>query len=437
MFKYFNYILISIIFLISNKVSALNSSSYLISNTAFNLYDFEEAYIHFENLDISLLESDLNKRLFTLINLNKISEAKEIAKNIIDKNILNEEAWIVYLTDAKISNDIDVFKEYKKRIDKKDMTFLNYIFFNEDLQIKSNEIAARSILEIVRGTLSETQQINYSFLLFYLSLANILDPNLNESYFFSAQIYQDLKKYEIAEIFYKKVSSSHDLYFDSQKNISLNKSKLNFFKEGEDRLLELIDNNPSEEHFIIALADLYRFKKKYEQAILFYTKVIKDNKKYSIEDWQLLYLRGICYERIDKWNLAEKDFLLSLEFKPNTPQVLNYLAYGWLERGLNLKLAMQMLQKAYKANPQSYYILDSLAWAYYKINKFQKAAELMEEVIVMAPGEAISLDHLGDIYFAMQRKREASFFWKQALDLVKPGEMIAEKLQKKLNKFND
>ena len=44
----------------------------------------------------------------------------------------------------------------------------------------------------------------------------------------------------------------------------------------------------------------------------------------------------------------------------------------------------------------------------------------MEKVIDMVPGEAISLDHLGDIYFAMNRKREAIYFWRQAKDLAKP-----------------
>ena len=148
--------------------------------------------------------------------------------------------------------------------------------------------------------------------------------------------------------------------------------------------------------------------------------------------WQTHYLRGVSYERLSKWHLAEKDFLLSLEIKSDSPQVLNYLAYGWLERNQHLDQSLEMLQRAFKANPQSYYILDSLAWGYYKNNQLQKALTLMEEVIVLAPGEAISLDHLGDIYFSLKRKREAVFFWKQALDLTEPEEMIIDLLQKKI-----
>ena len=149
----------------------------------------------------------------------------------------------------------------------------------------------------------------------------------------------------------------------------------------------------------------------------------------------MYYLRGICYERLDKWTKAENDFLKSLELKPNSPNVLNYLAYGWIEKNINIDKSFLMLEKAYEGNPDSYYILDSLAWAYYKNNNLNKAVQLMEEVISLAPGEAISLDHLGDIYFALNRKREASYLWKQAKDLAEPDENITESLEKKLEEY--
>ena len=231
------------------------------------------------------------------------------------------------------------------------------------------------------------------------------------------------------------IPSTHNLHIESKKNIALNKSKLNKFTDGEIYLLELISQHPNEDSLLITLADLYRFQKKYDQAIKYYSDFIK-TKKYNLsEQWRLFYLRGICYERSSQWVLAEIDFLESLKLKSDSPQVLNYLAYGWLEQDLHLDRALQMLQKAYAGNPNSYYILDSLAWAYYKNNNLDKAVQLMEEVISLAPGEAISLDHLGDIYFALNRKREASYLWKQAKDLAEPDENITESLEKKLEEY--
>ena len=147
-------------------------------------------------------------------------------------------------------------------------------------------------------------------------------------------------------------------------------------------------------------------------------------------------MRGICFERIDQWGKAEKDFLNALEIDPDLPQVLNYLAYGWIERNIFIDRSLAMLKKAVHKNPDSYYILDSLAWAYFKKNDLVKALELMEQVIKIAPGEAISLDHLGDIYFTLGRKREAYFMWIQALDLAEPEDHISESVQLKIDKYN-
>ena len=154
------------------------------------------------------------------------------------------------------------------------------------------------------------------------------------------------------------------------------------------------------------------------------------------QEWKLLYMRGVCYEKINNWQLAEEDFLRSLDINSDSSQVLNYLAYGWLERNIFLDRSLKMLKIAHQKHPESHYILDSLAWAYFKKNNLNLASELMEEVLSRAPGEAISLDHLGDIYLAMGRKREALFMWRQAKDLALDEDDIIDSVVEKLEKHN-
>jgi len=440
MFKTCINILIGMLFALVSPAYALTSSSYLISKTAINLFDYEAAYSSFNESDIELGERHLVDKLLILVSLNLMAEAKVVSEEILTLNNLNQEAWVVSLVHATVEYPLDsrAFDEFKQKIHKTEMSLLYYIFFTEDGRIKKNDFAAKSIFEVVQASKEDINNApNYTYILFYLSLANLLDPKFNESYFYSAQIYQVLQNFQKAEILYKKINESHNLYIESQKNIAFNKTKMGFFNEGEELLLELIKKNNKSENLILALADMYRFEKRYEEAIKYYTTIINKENSFFSELWRIYYLRGISYERLSKWHLAEKDFLLSLEIKSNSPQVLNYLAYGWLERNQYLDRSIEMLQKAYKANPQSYYILDSLAWGYYKKNQLQKSLDLMEEVIILAPGEAISLDHLGDIYFSMKRKREAVFFWKQALDLAEPEEMIIDLLQKKIAENED
>ena len=434
MLKFF-VILISISFSIKTIAS---SSSYLIASTAIKLFDFDEAYSHFNYIEDQSSELNLQNKLFTMVHLDLVYDAKKIAKELIDINLYNQEAWIVYLAEARISNNLQAFIEYKNQIDNTVMPLVNYIFFTQNKQMKNNKIIARSIFDIVQssvGDLNDNNQ-NYNILLFYLKISTLIDQNFSEGYFYSAQIYQILDNISMAEIFYEKINFDHNLFLESQKNIAINKSKIGKFKEGEKKLLKLINQYENQNNIFNALADLYRVEGKYEKAVLYYSKIISSEKYTDSLLWRLLYYRGICYERLSKWKLAEEDFLYSLKLQPDSPQVLNYLAYGWLEKNQNIDAALTMLQKANLANPKSYYILDSLAWGYYKKNKYNNAAELMEQVISMAPGEAISLDHLGDIYFAMNRKREAIYLWKQALDLAEHEDLIIDSILLKLKENN-
>ena len=56
--------------------------------------------------------------------------------------------------------------------------------------------------------------------------------------------------------------------------------------------------------------------------------------------------RGVAYERIGKWDKAEKDLLASLEVSPDQAYVINYLAYSWIEQGVKIEQSLSMLEKA-------------------------------------------------------------------------------------------
>ena len=46
-------------------------------------------------------------------------------------------------------------------------------------------------------------------------------------------------------------------------------------------------------------------------------------------------------KEVDKWDLAEKDLLMSLEIFPDQPYVMNYLAYTWVEKNKNIQKALR------------------------------------------------------------------------------------------------
>ena len=224
---------------------------------------------------LELNELELNNKLLILINLNLYFEAYEVAKKILKIDKKNQEAWSVYLAYSKSENNLQPFIEYGNLIDDSEMNLLNFVFFEETGQIKDSVTIIKSLFELVQASTNNGQsQNNYKFLLFYLSLINLIDLNYYESYYFSAQIYTKLKNYNKAEYYYSKIDSKHYLYVDSQKNIAINKSETNEFEKGEKILIDLIKEDKNDINLLIALADLYRVEEKYSDAINYYTNTI-------------------------------------------------------------------------------------------------------------------------------------------------------------------
>ena len=432
-------LILFVFILLPKNGSSSTSSSYLIANAAISSFDYETAVKYFDNDDYDDFSiRALRKRIVSYINSNKLEEAKVIANQVIKLDESSEDVWLVLLTLATLNNDLTIFNNFERLSNKNEFKIIDYVFYDNGQLKNNNEDVAERLFDLVPAKDSSNlyNPENIDYYLFYLNLALNFNPQFNEVLFIKAQIYQELKYYFKAEEIYNKIQPQHALYIEAQKNIIINKKNSSKFDEAEKLLIQLIKVYPNDNSLLVLLADLYRTNKQYEKAIEFYTLLIKKQNISNDQLWRIYYMRGICYERSNKWRKAENDFLQALKTEPEQPQVLNYLAYGWIEKNFYLEKSIGMLEVAINKNPENHYILDSLAWAYYKKHNFSKASKIMEKAIEIAPGEAISLDHLGDIYFALGRKREAYFMWIQALDLAEPVDNISESVQMKLDKYN-
>ncbi len=134
--------------------------------------------------------------------------------------------------------------------------------------------------------------------------------------------------------------------------------------------------------------------------------------------WFSYYARGISHERLGDWPNAEADFRMALELNPGQPQVLNYLGYSMVENNINLDEALEMIEDAVAARPDSGFIVDSLGWVLYRLGRFEEAVGHMERATELMPVDPVVNDHLGDVYWSVGRKTEAQFQWMRALSFI-------------------
>jgi Flp pilus assembly protein TadD len=98
---------------------------------------------------------------------------------------------------------------------------------------------------------------------------------------------------------------------------------------------------------------------------------------------------------------------------------------------INLEDGLEMIRKAVELKPDDGYIVDSLGWAYFRMNRFDEAVTELERAAELMAGDATINDHLGDAYWRVGRKLEAVFQWNQALEL-KPEEAEIPKIKAKI-----
>ncbi|CAH1669629.1 tetratricopeptide repeat protein [Chelatococcus asaccharovorans] len=270
----------------------------------------------------------------------------------------------------------------------------------------------------------------------YLRLALFLNPDHDLAKITLGDILERLKQYEQAIEVYKSLPSDSPLKAHGEVQIALSLDALDKTDEAIAYLQADVARNPGDIEGLTALGSILQKRKRFAESAEVYSKAIAQIGTPELANWPLFYSRGIGYERSKQWPKAEADFKKALELAPESigrdrALILNYLAYSWVDQGLNIDEAFQMLRRAVELRPRDGYIVDSLGWAYYRLGRYDDAVRELEKAVDLRPADPTINDHLGDAYWKVGRKLEAKFQWNHARDLdPEPEDLV--KIKKKI-----
>lgn len=286
----------------------------------------------------------------------------------------------------------------------------------------------------IASALSGEAQPSYTLL--YSRMAASLRPDHTDALLMSAELLEDLGRYDLATEVYDTVPRDHPSFHAAE----LGRAEALRRSGREDAAIEVL-RQLTESHgdlplVHVTLGDTLRGMDRFEEAIGPYNNALSLVDEPGEQHWIIYFARGIAFERTKQWEKAEADFRRALELRPEQPQVLNYLGYSFLEMQINLEEALDMIERAVTLRPDSGYIIDSLGWGLYRLGRYAEAVGHMEKAVELMPIDPVVNDHLGDVYWAVGRKREAEFQWHRALSFIDhedaSGDVDPDRVRRKL-----
>jgi len=184
--------------------------------------------------------------------------------------------------------------------------------------------------------------------------------------------------------------------------------------EATQDLHSLLNETSSDREVYLTIAQVYSQAKRYPEAEAAAQKALAMSTQPDDQEYPHFVL-GSIYERQKKYDLAEQQFRQVLAANPLNAAACNYLGYMLADRGVRLDESVKYIEKAVELEPNNGAYLDSLGWAYYKMNRYDLARPHLEKAARLISTDPTIQEHLGHLYLQLGREREAEEAWERAL----------------------
>ena len=185
-------------------------------------------------------------------------------------------------------------------------------------------------------------------------------------------------------------------------------------EEAVKELEGLMNKTPADREIYLNIANVYIQAKQYGQAEESVNKALAAASKPEEQEYPR-FLLGSIYEREKKYDLAEEQFKKVLAVDPLNASAANYLGYMLADRGVRLEESVKYIQNALRLDPNNGAYLDSLGWAYYKMDRPDLAQPSLEKAARLMSDDPTILEHLGRVYLRMGKDSQAEQEWERAL----------------------
>ena len=211
---------------------------------------------------------------------------------------------------------------------------------------------------------------------------------------------------------FRKVKPTSRFYQNAAVHAALLYQELDELDTAIAFLHGVIDKDPQNPEFRLYLGSFYEQTEAYDKA----EAALKEGLVLDPNNSRLYFRLGVVYDKLGRKDdsIAAMEKVIHLD--PENANALNYLGYTYADMGVKLGEAEQLIRRALKQKPGDGYIIDSLAWVFYKRGQYDEALPLMEQAVTLVPDDPVVREHLGDVYSRLGLTQKALQSYRRAIE---------------------
>tara|TARA_Y100001954_G_scaffold178648_1_gene190019 strand:+ start:1 stop:1632 length:1632 start_codon:yes stop_codon:yes gene_type:complete len=141
----------------------------------------------------------------------------------------------------------------------------------------------------------------------------------------------------------------------------------------------------------------------------------------------VLHSIAILYDDIGEWVKSDKIYDQLIDNDPKDAQAFNNYAYSLVERNKDLKRALIYAKKAVELEPKNPSYLDTIGWAYFKMDDLKRAKKYIRQSIEIQDDNSVVLEHFGDILMKSNDSVNALLYYKKAFEFDNENQELKKK----------
>ncbi|MBT8446285.1 MAG: tetratricopeptide repeat protein, partial [Gammaproteobacteria bacterium] len=214
-------------------------------------------------------------------------------------------------------------------------------------------------------------------------------------------------------------------YFHAQLRIAFILSERGEVDEARAQLQSVIPESDFERSRLVrAEGEILTDHGRFEDAMALYDAMLAER-----FDADLLYMRAMLAERLDRLDQLEADLRLILDKEPENAQALNALGYTLADRTERYDEALELIERALAISEDDFYVLDSMGWVLYRLGRLQESVEYLQRARAIRNDPEVAA-HLGEVLWVMGDRDAAREILEAALETSPESEILLDVIQR-------